>query len=165
MTAAWWDRGNPAAGVSAPRAPLRPPWPPVSSLTTQAIQLVRSRGGAASGARGAPADGAQAVHLQAVQGHETRSTEGRRGAPTQGTTCSRLGAPHPSLPLPLRERPEELCANPVHPLPPINAPSLTLRGTPFPTDRGEGQAAGSRQPGASLARTALATWPHPHVSP
>ena len=36
-------------------------------------------------------------------------------------------------------------ANPVHPSPPINALSLTLWGTPFPTQRGVVAGTGNRQ--------------------
>ena len=56
-------------------------------------------------------------------------------------------------------------ANPVHPSPPINAPSLTLRGTPFPTQRGVVAGTGNRQLGASLAGTALATLTREPLSP
>lgn len=60
---------------------------------------------------------------------------GARGHGPQGQArCPHPGQrlqaqrPNPSLPLHLRERPEALCTNPVHPPPAINAPSLTLRG-------------------------------------
>lgn len=130
--------------VSAPRAPLRPPWLPVSSLTTQDTPAgVQQRAGLRAG-RGVPLHGAQAAHLRAVRGTTRRSAEGRRGSTTQGSTCSRLSAPAPGSP-PSQGRPEELGGQPSTPPTPDQRPSLTLRGTPFPTQRGVVAGTGSRQ--------------------
>lgn len=150
--------------VSAPRAPLRPPWLPVSSLTTQDTPAgVQQRAGLRAG-RGVPLHGAQAAHLRAVRGTTRRSAEGRRGSTTQGSTCSRLSAPAPGSP-PSQGKTRGTRWPAQYTPHPRSTPVPDPSGDTFSHPKGCGgrdrqQAADSWGP-PWQARL----WPHPHVSP